>query len=182
MKITETELKGCYIIVPEVYSDERGMFLEQFKKHELEKALGFAIDFVQENKSISKKGVLRGLHFQTGEAAQAKLVTVQKGKVLDIIVDLRPNSETYGKHLKIKLSDQNFKSIFIPKGMAHGFLALSHEVVFTYKCDNYYNPDKEAGIIYNDIDLNINWEYPFSEMIISEKDNYLPLFKTLKNE
>ena len=180
MKITETELKGCFIIEPKVYGDERGTFLELFKKRELEKELGFAFDFVQENKSISKKGVLRGLHFQTGEAAQAKLVTVQKGEVLDVIVDLRKTSSTFGHFIKIKLSDQNLKSIYIPKGMAHGFLALSQEVVFTYKCDNYYNPDKEAGIIYNDIDLNIDWEFPDIDFIISNKDRNLPSLKSYK--
>ena len=177
MKITETKLKGCFVIEPKVYDDERGFFLELFKKRDLEKALGFKIDFVQENKSISKKNVLRGLHFQTGEAAQAKLVTVQKGQVLDVIVDLRQNSDTYGEHIKIKLSDSNLKSIFIPKGMAHGYLALSNDTIFTYKCDNYYNPNKEAGIIYNDKDLNIDWEYPEIDFIISDKDKDLPSLK-----
>jgi len=180
MKITETKLKGCFVIEPKVYNDERGFFLEIFKKKDLEVALGFKIDFVQENKSISKKGVLRGLHFQTGEAAQAKLVTVQKGKVLDVIVDLRQSSATYGEHIKITLSEHNLKSIFIPKGMAHGFLALSNDTTFTYKCDNYYDPIKEAGIIYNDVDLNINWGFTELDLIISDKDKDLPNFKSYK--
>ncbi|SHJ58735.1 dTDP-4-dehydrorhamnose 3,5-epimerase [Maribacter aquivivus] len=179
MIITETKLRGCFILQPKIFKDSRGSFFEIFKKKELEQHLGFKIDFVQENKSISKKGVLRGLHFQTGEAAQAKLISVQKGEVLDVIVDIRPESLTYGHHVKINLSDQNFTSIFIPKGMAHGFLSISNEVVFTYLCDNYYNQNMESGILYNDSDLAIDWGYTSSEFIVSEKDLILPTFKEL---
>jgi dTDP-4-dehydrorhamnose 3,5-epimerase len=166
MKITETKLKGC--------------FFELFRKDELERQLGYAIDFVQENQSISKKGALRGLHFQKGSAVQAKLVNVTKGEVLDVVVDLRKGSDTYGKHLKIRLSDLNSYSLFIPKGMAHGFLALSEGVIFSYKCDNYFNSNKEGGILYKDPNFNIDWEYSFSKMIISEKDMNLPTFKTVQ--
>ena len=179
MKITETKLQGCFLIEPEIIEDQRGAFFETFRKNLLEHKLGYEIDFVQENQSFSKKGVLRGLHFQKGSAAQAKLVRVIHGEVLDIVVDLRPESETYGHHLKITLSGGNHKSLFIPKGMAHGFLALSDTVVFAYKCDAYYNPEMEAGIFFNDLDLGIEWEYPFSELIISDKDRNLPSFKSL---
>lgn len=180
MIITETKLRGCLILQPEIYKDNRGVFFEVFKKRELEQFLGKSIDFVQENKSISKKGVLRGLHFQTGEAAQAKLISVQKGEIVDVIVDIRPNSLTYGKHIKINLSDNNFTSIFIPKGMAHGFLSISNEAIFTYLCDNYYNQNMESGILYNDPDLAINWDFGSLELIVSEKDLVLPSFRELK--
>ncbi|TDS18641.1 dTDP-4-dehydrorhamnose 3,5-epimerase [Maribacter caenipelagi] len=179
MKITETKLKGCLILEPQVFEDHRGVFFEVFKKRELEDFLGYKIDFVQENTSISKKGVLRGLHFQIGEGAQAKLVSVQKGEVVDVIVDIRPDSKTFGEHIKVTLSDKNHKSIFIPKGMAHGFLSITNEVIFNYFCDNYYNPKMESGILYNDCDLDIDWDFPLSELIISEKDLILPSFKEL---
>lgn len=179
MKITETKLKGCLILEPQIYEDYRGVFYEVFKKKELESVLGYEVDFVQENSSISKKGVLRGLHFQTGDSAQAKLVSVQKGEVVDVIVDVRSDSASYGQHIKINLSETNKKSIFIPKGMAHGFLALTDQVVFNYLCDDYYNPKEESGIIYNDPDLAIDWNYPLSELIVSEKDLLLPTFKNL---
>ena len=180
MKITETKLNGCFLIEPKVFTDKRGVFFEMFRKDVLESKLGHEINFVQENHSISRKGVVRGLHFQKGNAAQAKLVKVLKGEVLDVIVDLREGSETYGDHLKIKLSDVNRSSLFIPKGMAHGFLALTEEVILSYKCDNYYNPPMEAGILHSDVDLNIDWEYPLSEMIVSEKDVNLPSFKAFQ--
>jgi len=179
MKITETKLKGCLILESQIYEDNRGVFFEVFKKKELESFLGYEVDFVQENTSISKKGVLRGLHFQTGDSAQAKLVSVQKGEVVDVIVDVRSDSASYGQHIKINLSETNKKSIFIPKGMAHGFLALTDQVVFNYLCDDYYNPKEESGIIYNDLDLAIDWNYPLSELIVSEKDLLLPTFKNL---
>lgn len=179
MIITETRLKGCFLIEPQVFKDSRGLFFEVFRKKDLEDKLGYRIDFVQENQSISKKSVLRGLHFQKGNASQSKLVNVSKGKVLDVIVDLRIESVTFGKHLKVLLSDLNRKSIFIPKGMAHGFLALSDNVIFTYKCDNYYHPHMESGIIYNDPSLSIDWGIAESEMIVSEKDLSLLKFDEL---
>ncbi|MEH6745898.1 MAG: dTDP-4-dehydrorhamnose 3,5-epimerase [Maribacter arcticus] len=180
MKITETKLTGCLILEPQIFEDKRGAFFEVFKKKELSDFLGYEIDFVQENKSISKKGVLRGLHFQTGDSAQAKLVSVQKGEVVDVIVDIRPDSVTFGEHIKVNISDINNKSIFIPRGMAHGFVTLTNNVVFTYICDNYYNPALESGILYNDPDLAIDWGIDPLELIVSEKDLILPSFRELK--
>lgn len=179
MKITETQLKGCFIIEPKIHVDDRGFFFESYHKTLFEEAIEKTIDFVQDNISISKKGVLRGLHYQTGVHSQAKLVQVLKGEVLDVIVDLRKKSSTFGQHFKLKLSSENRKSIFIPKGMAHGFLALTEEVIFTYKCDGYYHLPSEAGIIYNDPDLQIDWEFEETDMILSEKDLKLPLWKDL---
>ncbi len=179
MQITETHLKGCYVLEPIIFEDERGLFVETFKKDEFEKATGQNINFMQHNQSISKLGVLRGLHLQTGEFAQSKLVTVVKGEVLDVVVDLRKNSETFGRHFKLRLSEENKKSIFIPKGMAHGFLTLSKEAVFTYTCDAYYHPASESGILYSDNALNIDWEYPEESLILSEKDKKLPTLKAL---
>jgi dTDP-4-dehydrorhamnose 3,5-epimerase len=180
MKIIETNLKGCYIIEPEVYKDDRGEFYEMFHKKELEKAIDQRINFVQDNQSISRRGALRGMHFQKGAAAQAKLVQVTKGEVLDVVVDLRPNSPSYASHFKIKLSSENKLGLFIPRGMAHGFLALDENTIFTYKCDNYYNPKMERGIIYNDPNLNIDWNFPISDLIISDKDCELPKLVDLK--
>jgi len=180
MKIIETNLKRCFILVPTIFKDERGEFFESFSKKIFEDYLGRSIDFVQDNHSTSRKGVLRGLHFQKGKDAQAKLVRVVKGEVLDVVVDLRKESDTFGKHFKTKLSEHNSRSLFIPKGMAHGFLALTEEVIFTYKCDAYYNEESEAGIKYNDPDLNIDWEIDKKLIILSSKDKQLPLWKDLK--
>ncbi|MFS4466248.1 dTDP-4-dehydrorhamnose 3,5-epimerase [Maribacter sp. 2210JD10-5] len=179
MKVTETILRGCFIIEPTVFKDERGIFFESFRKDKLEKAIGYSVNFVQDNQSISKKGVLRGLHFQKDNAAQAKLISVVKGKVLDIVVDIRPNSSNCGKYIKVELSSENKKRVYIPKGMAHGFLALSDETIVNYKCDTYYNPEAESGIIYNDKDLDIDWEYPNEDLIISPKDFKFPNFSEL---
>lgn len=179
MIVTETKLKGCFIIEPKVFKDERGLFFESFQKEKLEKELGQALRFVQDNQSISKKGVLRGLHFQDSPYAQAKLVQVIQGTILDVIVDLREDSDTFGEHIKIKLSDTDKRLVFIPKSMAHGFVVLSEEAIFAYKCDNYYHQPSERGIAYNDATLNIDWEYPTENIILSEKDSQLPSFKTL---
>ena len=180
MKFLETKLKGCFIIEPTVFNDDRGLFYESYKQKDFEDGLGESIDFIQDNVSISKKGVLRGLHFQKGIYAQAKLVKVVKGEALDVVVDLRKDSATYGQHFKTRLSQDNCRSLFMPKGMAHGFLAMTEEVIFTYKCDNYYNPKAEAGIIYSDPILNIDWEIPDTEVIMSDKDIALPTFRDLK--
>src|SRR5690606_23183468 len=177
MKITETRLKGCFVLEPTIFKDNRGLFMESYKKSSLEEAIGASINFVQDNISVSKKGVLRGLHYQTGKHAQVKLVQVIKGAVLDVVADMREESATFGQYLKFKISDENRKSIFIPKGMAHGFLALTDEVIFAYKCDAYYHPQAEAGIVFNDSNLNIDWEISETEMILSEKDLNLPLWK-----
>tara|TARA_R110002167_G_scaffold65803_1_gene186187 strand:+ start:1292 stop:1780 length:489 start_codon:yes stop_codon:yes gene_type:complete len=160
--------------------DERGLFFESYHQKRLEDYIGKKINFVQDNISISKNGVLRGLHYQTGIHSQAKLVQVLKGEALDVVVDLRKESTTYGQHFKLKLSLENRKIIFIPKGMAHGFLALTDEVIFAYKCDEYYHPQSEAGIMFNDPELDINWEFTETNMIISEKDIKLPLWKDRK--
>lgn len=179
VQIIETHLKGCYILEPKIFEDERGIFFESFKKNEFEEITGQSIDFVQHNHSISKRGVLRGLHLQAGEHSQSKLITVAKGEVLDVVVDFRQGSETFGQHFKLKLSEENRKSIFIPKGMAHGFLTLSEEAIFIYKCDAYYHPESENGILYSDETLNIDWEHPKQDFILSEKDKKLPALKEL---
>jgi dTDP-4-dehydrorhamnose 3,5-epimerase len=177
--IIETQLQGCFIIEPTIFFDDRGLFFESYQKEKLDQALGYAVNFVQDNQSISKQGVLRGLHFQEGEHAQAKLVQVIKGAVLDVIVDLRKGSPTFGQHLTIELSDSNKKSIFIPKGIAHGFIVQSTEAVFAYKCDAYYHQPAERGLIFNDDTLGIDWKYPTEEIILSEKDAELPTFKEM---
>lgn len=175
----EMPIAGCYLISPDIFEDKRGLFYESFNKKLFEETLDQQINFVQDNHSVSKRGVLRGLHFQTGGHAQAKLVRVIKGKVLDVVVDLRANSATFGKHFKVKLEDHDHKSLFIPKGMAHGFLTLSEEAVFTYKCDNFYYKQAESGIAYDDDDLQIDWEYAQEKIVLSEKDKQLPSFKEL---
>ncbi|WP_412559603.1 dTDP-4-dehydrorhamnose 3,5-epimerase [Winogradskyella sp. MIT101101] len=180
MIIKETKLKGCYTLQPKVFEDKRGYFIESYNENVFKKALGKNINFVQDNESQSSKGVLRGLHYQTGEFAQAKLVRVIKGKVLDIAVDLRQNSLTFGEHVSAILSEENKTQLFIPRGFAHGFLVLEDNTIFSYKCDNFYNKESETGVIYNDKDLNIDWKYPESELILSEKDLLLPSFKNAK--
>lgn len=179
VQITETYLKGCYVLEPKIYEDERGVFFESFKKRDFLEVTGQTVDFVQHNSSISKEGVLRGLHLQTGENSQSKLVTVVKGVVLDVVVDFRKNSETFGQHLKINLSEENKKLIFIPKGMGHGFLTLSSEAVFVYQCDAYYNKTSESGVLYSDKTLDIDWEYPSKKLILSDKDKKLPTLEKL---
>ena len=179
MTLENTPLDDCYILTPKIFGDERGTFFESFNKKQFHSAIGLEVDFVQDNQSTSQKGVLRGLHFQNGEFAQAKLVRVIKGSVLDIVVDIRPKSKTFGKHFSMILSEQNNKQLFISKGFAHGFLVLEDDTIFAYKCDNYYNKASESGIIYNDTFLNIDWQFPEKELIISEKDQILPTFETL---
>ncbi len=178
MIVKETKLKGCFVLEPKVFNDERGYFMESFSKEQFNSAIGSNIDFVQDNQSLSAKGVMRALHYQVGEFAQAKLVRVLSGTVLDVAVDLRKDSSTFGKHISIELSYENKKQLFIPKGFAHGFVALSNTAEFFYKCDNYYNKDSEEGIIYNDTELNIDWLLPYEKLKISKKDLMLP---TLKN-
>jgi len=179
LNIEKTRFKGCYIIKPRIFTDERGSFFESFNKKQFQEQTGLETLFVQDNQSVSQKGVLRGLHFQTGDFAQAKLVRVIKGSVLDVAVDIRPESETFGQHYSIILSAQNNTQLFIPQGFAHGFLVLEDDTIFSYKCDNYYNKASEGGIIYNDKTLNIDWQDSGLELIISEKDQELPTFDTL---
>ena len=181
MRVEETYLKGCYVITPRIFEDERGYFFENFNKNIFEKETGVRASFVQDNESKSSKGVLRGLHFQTGKHAQSKLVRVSKGKVLDVCVDIREDSPTFGKHLSIILDDKTHKQLYIPKGFAHGFLVLEDDTIFSYKCDNFYNKDAESGIIYNDEDLNIDWNTTEGQYLISEKDKQLSTFKSLFN-
>ncbi|MEY8020367.1 dTDP-4-dehydrorhamnose 3,5-epimerase [Muriicola sp. SD30] len=180
MKLISTTLEDCFIIEPIIFRDNRGEFFESFNKRDLEKALGQPLSFVQDNHSVSKKGVLRGLHFQTGHRAQAKLVRVLKGEVLDVVVDLRKESPSYKNVFKTILSEKNKQMLFIPKGMAHGFLSLEDDTVFVYKCDEYYDNQSESGIIFNDPDLNINWGFPSDKIVLSEKDRKLARLKDVK--
>lgn len=180
MSVSETHLQGCFIIEPKIFEDERGYFFESFNQSKFNELIGAQVSFIQDNESLSSKGVLRGLHYQTGEYAQAKLVRVIQGIVLDVVVDIRKNSKTFGEKFTIELSDSNKKQLFVPKGFAHGFIVLSETAIFSYKCDNYYNKASEGGIIYNDKVLNIDWQLPENELIISEKDQFLPTFETAK--
>lgn len=179
MNAIETKLSGCFVLEPKVFKDNRGYFVESYNKSIFKEVTGLDVTFVQDNESLSSRGVLRGLHFQIGAYAQAKLVRVIKGSVLDVVVDLRSNSLTYGQHLSFKLSADNKKQIFIPRGFAHGFLALEDHTVFSYKCDNYYNKESERGVFYNDPELNIDWNIPKNELIVSKKDIDLPLLNDL---
>ena len=154
MVVKETYLKGCYLITPRVFNDKRGYFFESFNTIQFEKQTGLKITFVQDNQSLSNKGVLRGLHYQKGDNAQAKLVRVIKGSVLDVCVDLRPESKTYGKYFSIVLDAKQHQQLYIPKGFAHGFIVLEEDTVFAYKCDNYYNPESEFGIV---LDVGLRW-------------------------
>lgn len=180
MIFKETKLKGCFIIEPKIIKDERGYFMESYNEKTFNQGIGQEVTFVQDNQSFSTKGVLRGLHYQCGEHAQAKLVRVLQGEVLDVAVDLRPDSETFGQYETVLLSAENQTQFFVPRGFAHGFLVLSKTATFFYKCDNFYNAASEGGILYNDETVNINWNFPTSELIISEKDQRLPNLKNAK--
>jgi dTDP-4-dehydrorhamnose 3,5-epimerase len=180
LKFTETKLKGCFIIEPKIIRDERGYFMESFNEKTFQNGIGDNVHFVQDNQSFSSKGVLRGLHYQTGEHAQAKLVRVLQGEVLDVAVDIRPESETYGQYESILLSGENQKQFFVPRGFAHGFLVLSETATFFYKCDNFYNKESEGGIIYNDETINIDWQFDLDQLIISEKDKVQPTLEFAK--
>ncbi|MBR4363332.1 MAG: dTDP-4-dehydrorhamnose 3,5-epimerase [Prevotella sp.] len=173
MEYIETAIKGVFIIEPRVFSDTRGYFMEAWKKADFEEHIG-KVDFIQDNESKSTYGVLRGLHYQKGGYAQAKLVRVIKGKVLDVAVDIRKSSPTFGQHIMVELSEENKRQFFIPRGFAHGFLVLSDEAVFTYKVDNVYAPQQEAGIRWNDPDLNIQWPINQKDVMTSEKDLNAP--------
>ncbi|WP_179344628.1 dTDP-4-dehydrorhamnose 3,5-epimerase [Winogradskyella ursingii] len=181
MRVVKTSLEGCFIIQPRIFKDVRGYFMESFNQEKFKNKTGLDICFVQDNESLSSKGVLRGLHFQQGEFAQAKLIRVIKGSVLDVVVDLRKNSETFGKHFSVELSEKNKNQLFVPRGFAHGFVVLEDQTLFSYKCDNYYNKSSESGIMYNDPLLNIDWRLSEKEFILSEKDLSLPNFKDLKS-
>jgi dTDP-4-dehydrorhamnose 3,5-epimerase len=176
MRIEQTPLQDCFIVHEKVHGDARGYFIETFNQRDFNAASGLDILFVQDNQSRSSKGVLRGLHMQRGAAAQAKLVRVLEGSVLDIAVDLRKGSPSFGQHYAIELTADNHKQFFVPAGFAHGFVVLSEAATFFYKVDKFYEPGNEVGIMYNDKDLNINWQLTDSEIILSEKDKILGSF------
>ena len=180
MKFSRAEIPDIIIIEPHVFSDDRGYFFESFKQNELNEFLGFDINFCQDNESKSTYGVLRGLHYQETPFAQAKLVRVIQGSVLDVAVDIRKNSSTFGKHISIELNDQNKKQLFIPRGFAHGFVVLSENAVFSYKVDNYYNGEFDRGIAFDDKVLEINWKLKKSDILISDKDINQPSFDDIK--
>ena len=176
MEYKETKIKGVFIIEPKVFQDARGYFMEAWKQAEFDEHVGRTV-FIQDNESKSSYGVLRGLHYQKGDASQAKLVRVIKGKVLDVAVDIRKSSPTFGQHVMVELSEENKRQFFIPRGFAHGFLVLSQEAIFTYKVDNPYAPQCDAGIRWNDPDLGIEWPIDPAEVLTSEKDLKQPLLK-----
>jgi dTDP-4-dehydrorhamnose 3,5-epimerase len=176
MTIEQTPLKDCFIIHEKVNGDARGYFIETYNSRDFKAATGLDIEFVQDNQSRSSKGVLRGLHMQRGAAAQAKLVRVLEGAVLDVAVDLRKGSPSFGQHYAIELTADNRKQFYVPAGFAHGFVVLSEYATFFYKVDKFYEPGNEVGIMYNDLDLNIDWQLPISELIFSEKDKTLGSF------
>lgn len=180
MKFIATKLEGCFILEPKIIRDERGYFMESFNENTFQKGIGKSVHFVQDNQSYSSKGVLRGMHYQTGDHAQAKLVRVLQGEVLDVAVDLRPNSPTYGQYESVLLSSENQKQFFVPRGFAHGFLVISETATFFYKCDNFYNKESEGGLMYNDPTVNIDWQFHIDELIISEKDTIQPHLENAK--
>ncbi|MFN3019485.1 dTDP-4-dehydrorhamnose 3,5-epimerase [Chryseobacterium sp. TY3] len=177
MKLKETPLKDCYIIEPSIFEDERGYFYEKFNEKKFEELTGLNGHFVQDNISKSSYGVVRGVHLQKGEHAQAKLVSCLEGRVFDVAVDLRKDSETYGQWFGIELSAENKRQLYVPRGFGHGFSVLSETAVFSYKCDNFYNKDAEGAVAWNDPDLRIDWQIPLEDVILSEKDKLSPDFK-----
>lgn len=177
MKLQPTPLKDCYIIEPTVFEDARGYFYEKYNEQKFEELTGMNGHFVQDNISKSSYGVLRGLHLQKGEYAQAKLVSCLEGRVWDVAVDLRPESPTFGQWYGVELTSGNRLQFYVPRGFAHGFSVLSETAVFAYKCDNFYSKEAEGGVIWNDPDLNIDWRLPVGDIILSEKDKVLPIFK-----
>lgn len=177
MKIKETPLKDCYILEPTIFNDDRGYFYEKFNEKSFEQFTGMNGHFVQDNISKSSYGVLRGLHLQKGEHAQAKLVSCLEGRVLDVAVDLRKDSPTFGKWFSIELTAENKLQLYVPRGFGHGFSVLSETAVFSYKCDNFYNKESEGSVLWNDADLGIDWQLPQHDVILSEKDKHSPKFK-----
>jgi dTDP-4-dehydrorhamnose 3,5-epimerase len=180
MNLIKTTLDGLVVLKPTIFKDNRGYFMESYNQKNINKLVG-NVNFVQDNESESSLGVLRGLHFQKPPYAQAKLVRCLKGSVLDVVLDLRKDSKTYGIFETILLTEENKKQLFIPKGFAHGFVVLSETAIFSYKVDNYYNPDSESGVLWNDLALNIDWKINKKEIIVSEKDKSLPTFNNIIN-
>lgn len=182
MKATETKLKGCFILEPTKFGDSRGYFFESFNAQTFNKLTGTQTHFVQDNQSYSTRGVLRGLHAQAEEHAQAKLVRVLEGKVIDVAVDARPESETFGQHVAVELSAENNLQLFVPRGFLHGFVVLSDTATFFYKCDNFYNKASECGVKFDDPELGIDWGMSADELVISDKDQVLPAFNEVFNK
>ena len=180
MKVTETPISNLLIVDTQVFEDDRGYFFESFNERKFSEILGMDIKFVQDNESFSSAGVVRGLHFQNPPFAQGKLVRVIHGSALDVVVDIRKKSETYGMHYSVELSSTNKRMLWIPPGFAHGFLSKENDTIFSYKCTDFYNPESEASILWNDPDLNINWEV--DDPIVSNKDNNAPRFSTFVSQ
>jgi dTDP-4-dehydrorhamnose 3,5-epimerase len=180
MKLSKTDIDGLYVIEPIIFEDRRGCFFESYNRSKFE-ANGLYYDFIQDNQSRSRYGTIRGLHFQKDEYAQTKLVYASWGKVLDVVVDLRKQSPSFGKHISFILSDENKKMLLVPKGIAHGYAALSEKAVFNYKCDSPWNKDSERGIRFDDPDLNINWPIDADQILISEKDKSLPFLRDIES-
>ena len=180
MILRESPLKDCFIIEPSVFEDHRGYFYESFNQQLLDEAIGYSPNFVQDNQSESTYGVIRGLHLQVGDHAQAKLVRAIAGDILDIVVDVRPESSQFGEHFSMLLSAANKKQLFVPRGFAHGFAVLSPTATIHYKADNYYNRGSESGLLYNDPAMNIDWQIPLDKIITSEKDLVLPTLSNYK--
>jgi len=181
VKFIAQKISGLVLITPTIFKDNRGYFAETYRQDLLEDFIGYKINFVQENVSKSNEGVLRGLHYQLPPFSQAKLVKVVEGSALDVVIDIRRNSSTFGQHMSIKLTSENQHQLFIPHGFAHGFLALTNNVTFEYKVDNYYSKEYERGISFDDKLLDINWEMPYESLKISEKDRHLPSLDKIKN-
>lgn len=181
MTFIRTDIPDVVICEPVVFGDERGYFVETFRKDKLEEFLGFKVNFCQDNESKSSYGVLRGLHYQLAPFAQTKLVRVIKGKVLDVAVDIREGSPTFGKYIAVELTEDNKKQLFIPRGFAHGFVVLSDEAIFAYKVDSYYSPECDRGIAFDDKDIGINWQVEHSKLQLSSKDIKQPKFKDVKD-
>lgn len=177
MQYRKTPFRDLWVLSPNMLTDHRGYFYESFNLHSFEEATGLAPTFVQDNQSRSSFGVMRGLHFQRESHGQAKLVRVLSGKVQDVVLDMRPDEPTFGQHFSIVLDDEKQEQLFVPRGFAHGFLVLSEEAEFSYKCDNFYAPQVESGVLYNDPSLGIEWMLPTEEIITSGKDLILPLFQ-----
>jgi len=181
MNFIRTDIEDVVIVEPKVFADDRGYFVETFRADKLEKFLGYKINFCQDNESKSKKGVLRGLHYQLPPFAQTKLVRVIKGRVLDVAVDIRKGSPTFGKHVSVELSKENKRQLLVPRGFAHGFVVLEDDTVFSYKVDNYYSPENDRGILFSDEELKIDWILDKDKLLLSDKDKVQPLLKDTKD-
>ncbi len=180
MSVIKTDIEGVVIIEPKIFGDHRGYFFESFNAERFRQEIGFDVDFVQDNESFSSYGVLRGLHYQMPPYAQSKLVRVVKGRVLDVAVDIRRSSPTFGKYVAVELSEDNHRQFFLPRGMAHGFVVLSQQAIFQYKCDNYYHPEAEGAIAWNDPQIGIEWGIAPEDIILSEKDSHHPMLADAK--